>query len=117
WCGRSYFKAGYARMTFKELLKADIETTFLNKKEFADKHEVEGKIILCMFENESLREKTGVSESAISEAECLLYAKCEDLPIRKGFGSSLIVDGIDYMVLFWDENEGIASISLSIGTG
>ena len=97
---------------FKDMVAKDRDI-FLNIDELGEEHEVSGKTIICVFDDKALRERQGGAELAVAESSILLYAKCEDLPNRKGFGAELMVDGRPYMVNTWDEDMGIATVTLS----
>ena len=98
--------------TFKEMVAKDRDI-FLNLDEFGEEHDVSGKPIICVYDDNSLRARQGGAELAVSESLIQLYAKCEDLPNRKGFGAELMVDGRPYLVNTWDEDMGMATITLS----
>lgn len=97
---------------FKDMVSRDRDV-FLNLDELGEEHEVAGETITCVFDDKALRERQGGAELAVAESSILLYAKCEDLPGRKGFGAELMVDGRPYIVNTWDEDMGIATIALS----
>ncbi len=100
-------------MSFKEMLKSDIENVFLNTDEFASTHTIEGKEITCIFDDEALRERQSGSELGVSESDVLIFAHTDDLPSKKGAGEHVNVDGIEYIVNTWDENMGMTQIALS----
>ena len=97
---------------FKDMVAND-RNIFLNLDELGEEHDVADKTITCVFDDQTLRERQGGAELAVAESSILLYAKCEDLPSRKGFGAELMVDGRPYNVITWDEDMGIATVVLS----
>lgn len=97
---------------FKDMVARDRDI-FLNLDELGEEHDVAGKPITCVFDEEALRERQGGAELAVAESSILLYAKCEDLPSRKGFGAELMIDGRSYFVNTWDEAMGMAIVALS----
>lgn len=97
---------------FKDMVSRD-RNVFLNLDELGEEHEVADKTITCVFDDTALQERQGGAELAVAESSILLYAKCEDLPSRKGFGAELMVDGRPYFVNTWDEDMGMATIILS----
>ena len=97
---------------FKDMVAKDRDI-FLNLDELGEEHDVSDKTIICVFDDKALRARQGGAELAVAESSILLYAKCEDLPSRKGFGAELMVDGRPYIVNTWDEDMGIATITLS----
>lgn len=98
---------------FKEMVAKDRDI-FLNLDELGEEHDVSDKTIICVIDDEALRKRQGGAELAVAESSILLYAKCEDLPSRKGFGAELMVDGRPYIVNTWDEDMGMATIALSV---
>lgn len=99
-------------MSFKEDIKSDINGVFLNLEEFAEKHRVEGKEIICILDNNKGQPKNDGSMYDLAEADLVIIAKSIDLPARKEAGSVLNLDGRELTVNFWDEQNGITVISL-----
>ena len=97
---------------FKDMVAKDRDI-FLNLDELGEEHDVSGNTITCVFDDQTLRERQGGAELAVAESSILLFAKCEDLPSRKGFGAELMVDGRPYIVITWDEDMGMATVTLS----
>ena len=97
---------------FKDMVEKDRDI-FLNLDEMGEEHDISGSTITCVFDDKALRERQGGAELAVAESSILLYARCEDLPARKGFGAELMVDGRPYLVNTWDEDMGIATVTLS----
>ena len=100
-------------MTFKEMLESDIKNVFLNIDELGSLHLIEGKEIICIFDDEALRERQAGAELGVSESSLLIFANTGDLPCKKGAGEHLLVDHKEYLVDTWDENMGMTQIALS----
>lgn len=98
---------------FKEMVARD-RNVVLNGDEFGELHEIEGEEITCVIDAIEAKESKGGTEYATAQSCKVLFAKCEDLPRRKGYGAELMVDGIPYTVQSWDEDGGIATITLGI---
>ncbi len=98
-------------MTLKDEITIDIDDVFLNLGDFAEIHLVEGKEILCVLDDESLKTRQGSAEIGIDEGTLLLFAKAEDLPKKKK-GGLLKVDHKIYMIDDWKVNFGMAEIVL-----
>lgn len=99
---------------FKEMVASDLEKVFLNIDEFGEEHEIDGKKIICVIDDNALRKRQGGTENAIANAEKMIFARSEELPVPKGYGAELMLDGIPYIVNTWDEDMGLATIVLSI---
>lgn len=97
---------------FKDMVAKDRDI-FLNLDELGEEHDVADKTIICVLDDKALRDRQGGAELAVAESSILLYAKCEDLPSCKGFGAELMVDGRPYIVNTWNEDMGIATVTLS----
>lgn len=102
-------------MTFKELLIADIDNVFLNFEEYGEEHIIDGKQVICVFDEDKLTERQGSNELAVSDSSILLFAKQDDLPRRKVNGDKLVIDGKVYEVDDWKVNFGMAEVVLSHG--
>lgn len=98
-------------MTLKDEIANDINNVFLDLNDFAEEHLVEGKKILCVIDNDTLKTRQGTAEIGIDESTLLLFAKVEDLPKRKK-GGLLNVDHKQYMIDDWKVNFGMAEIAL-----
>lgn len=101
-------------MDFKEMLNFDLENTFLNLEEFGEEHEIDGENVVCVIDSDNLREKQGLASKAIAEADKMLFVKSEDVPYQKGYGETLMLDGVPYVVQTWDSNMGLTTITLTI---
>ena len=99
-------------MTLKDEIANDINLVFLALDDFAEEHLVDGKKILCVIDNDSLKTRQGTAEIGIDESTLLLFAKVEDLPKKKK-GGLLNVDHKQYMIDDWKVNFGMAEIALS----
>lgn len=97
---------------FKAMVEADRRRTFLNLAEFGEEHCVEGKTIMAIFDDDTLKERQGGQELGVAESSVLLFAAVEDLPARRPAGEGLNVDGREYIVNDWREDMGIATIAL-----
>lgn len=101
-------------MNFKEMAAADLDNVFLNLDEFGEEHEIEGSIVICIIGSDLLRNKQEGTYYVLTDAEKMLLAKSEDLPSPKGYGDTLMVDGIPYIVQSWKEDMGLTTVTLGI---
>ena len=102
---------------FKDMVASDIDSVFLNPDELGEEHEVDGRTIICVIDDDGLLDKQGGAVFAVGQSSKTIYAKCEDLPNRKGYGSELMVDGVPYMVNTWYESFGMATVNVFISVG
>lgn len=97
---------------FKELVEKDNEMVFMDMDIFAEEHRVATETIPCIIQDDTLQE--GTSEFPITKNVKTLHAQSRDLPDEMGYGETLMVDGVPYMVLSWKQNMGMATITLDI---
>jgi len=97
---------------FKNQIEKDLQT-FINFNEFGEEHVIEGKKIIIVLDDDKLIERQSGAELGITGSTLLFYAKTKDLPKKKAFGLSLMVDGREYLVDSWTETAGIAQVVLS----
>ena len=98
-------------MSLKDEILNDINNVFLNLEDFAEEHIIDGKPVICMFDDDALKVRSGSNELSVSESTLLLFAKDSDLP-RKVVGDDLLIDGRIYVVDDWKVNLGIAEVAL-----
>lgn len=101
-------------MNFKNAVAADINSVFLNPDEFAETHNVEGKDISIIIDNEKLTELKTKSQfaSQITQAEMLIYVKNSDLGYVPAKDSMLEIDSNIYTVNMCTDSEGMLEIVL-----
>ena len=98
-------------MSFKDDILNDINNVFLNLEDFGEEHIIDGKPVICMFDDDALKIRSGSNELSVSESTLLLFAKVSDLP-RKVVGDDLLIDGRIYVVDDWKVNLGVAEVTL-----
>ncbi len=102
-------------MTFKEQLRDDVGTVFLNTDEFASVHTVNGKQIPTLVDNIELidREKKAKSNmDGVTTRTTLIYVKARDYGALPPVGSVVRLDGSAYRVTDSTNEDGVYSIHL-----
>lgn len=99
-------------ISFKEMVANDRRNIFLDLDKFGEEHRVEGKTIVVVIDDSTLRERQGGQELSVAESSLLLIAAAEDLPVRRPAGQGLNVDGREYLIDDWSEDMGVATIAL-----
>ncbi len=99
-------------MGFKEDLTTDLDTTFFNNEELSSLHIINGKEIECVFDDSKLREKQGGADVAITESCALLFVKISEIGPKQTAGTPINIDGRPYFVDEWDEDMGMATLTL-----
>lgn len=97
---------------FKDMVAADIPSVFLNPLEFGEKFRIEGREIYIVVDNDELKERQGGQDLAVAESATLFYARTADLPPRRAAGESLNVNGRECIVDDWQEDMGMATVTL-----
>lgn len=98
-------------MSLKDEILNDIDNVFLNLEDFGETHEIDGKSVVCVIDDDALKIRSGSNELSVSESTLLLFAKESDLP-RKVVGDKLLIDGRIYVVDDWKVNLGMAEVAL-----
>lgn len=102
-------------MTFKDVIAADIKTTFMNLDEFSDTHEVNGVQMPCQVDNNEqiYREKRYAAHmDGIFVNQKLIYVAAADFGALPKVGAMLTLDGKRYRVTDAIDECGVYSISL-----
>lgn len=103
--------------TLKDLIEKDINDVFLEFNDFAVKRNIEGKEILVVEDKDILKELKSGMLNEIDEADIAFFASVEDLPPKKGYGTVIDYEGYDYFVISWQEDYGMALITIKKNGG
>ena len=98
--------------SFKNMMAAD-RGIFLNIDEFGDKHEIEGRTITAVLDEETFDESKKGEDIGLASFDSVLFARVEDLPRQRPSGESLNVDGRECTIISWRSDAGMATIYLS----
>ena len=102
-------------MNFKELVAQDTKKVFLNPDEFGEEHEIDGKMVMVIVDNNEQieRQKRVVSNSdGVFVKEILFYASKESIGNLPVIGRVMRFDKKSYAVTDAIDENGIYSISL-----
>ena len=99
--------------SFKEQVLVDLQNTFIDIDTFGEVHNVEGKDIKVVFDDDKLVQRQGGAELGVAESDLLLFALSSDLPPKKGPGSAINIDGREYVVNDWREDMGLSTVTLT----
>lgn len=97
-------------MSVREQSESDLGL-FFNVDEFGEVHRVEDREVTVVLDEEVLKEQNPAFD--LGQVDLVLYARVADLPPRKGPGSSLMIDGCEYLVVEWRESVGLATVQLA----
>ena len=97
---------------FKDSVDRDRLTVFLDLAFFAETYRIEGKEIPIVLDNDELKERQAGQDISIAESATLFYARAEDLPPRRAPGENLNINGRECLVDDWQQDMGIATVTL-----
>lgn len=90
----------WKRPTFKDCAAADINLAFFNMDEFAEMHDIDGKDMMVVFEEDGLKEHSSHWEygskqsldTGLYDALAVLYIRAADYGPRPKIGKRLVMD-------------------------
>lgn len=103
------------RPTFKELLRQDVKTVFLNPVEFGEEHMVNGKKMLIIIDDNELTEREKRIQShmdGIYKKQTLIFVSALDYGPLPGPGKPVVIDNIHFIVTDSMNEGGVYSIHL-----
>lgn len=102
--------------SFKDVLKGDIKSVFLNFSEFGEEHKINGeKVLIIIDENELTEREKRVRQNMdveLHRKQLLFYVAAEDFGPLPSPGNFLDLDGKGYEITEANNEDGIYSISL-----
>lgn len=102
-------------ITFKDAVKSDIKRVFINPKEFADIHEVNGEEVSLVVDTNLISEYRDTKANPISGVFLntkVLYVHAEDLGYSPVEGEILTLDGIMHIVRSVSMEHGVLVITI-----
>lgn len=103
--------------SFKDQIKADL-AVFLNDREFADGHTIDGKkMTVLVDENELLerdKSRLGTHADGLYKARRLIYVSKDEFGPRPANGRQLNFDGRIFRVEDCTEEDGMLAIELGV---
>lgn len=106
-------------MTFKEQIALDNKNVFMNFDEFAEKHLINGKEMLCLVDGNEMidREKRyqykrSLYADGVYIKELLIYVKAEDFGQLPAIGRTVYLDKKSYIISDAVDEDGIYSLCL-----
>lgn len=102
-------------LTFKEIMRRDVKTVFLNPAEFGERHIVNGKSMLIIIDDNELTEREKRMKShmdGIYKKQTLVYVSAIDFGPLPGVGKPVKVDGVTFIVADSLNEGGVYSLHL-----
>lgn len=103
------------RKSFKEVMKDDVNNTFMNVDEFADMHTVDGKEIPVLVDDNEIIEREKKMKSnmdGVYVKQKLIYVKADDFGSLPAIGRQIVFDGKRYMVTDSTDEGGVYTITI-----
>lgn len=107
-------------MTFKDIVKKDVKSVFLNTEEFSEIHTVNGKQMAVQIDNnEQIEREKRYNQhmDGIYVKQLLIYVAAEDYGPMPKQGASVSLDKKMYRVSDAISEDGIYSITLEANRG
>lgn len=105
--------------SFKDQLKADIKNVFFNTSEFADMHDIDGKLIPAIIDDEIMEEYENLKDynyDGMYKVKLIVFVSLDSLEKIPVAESSLKVDGRKYFVLGTSKPDGMLKLILGVST-
>jgi len=102
-------------MTFKEILRQDAKTVFLNPEEFGEEHIVNGKKMFIVIDDNELTEREKRMKShmdGIYKKQTLIYVNALDFGPLPGVGKPVRIDNATFIISDSINEGGIYSLHL-----
>lgn len=96
-------------MSWLNDMERDLDEVFF--QEFATDHTVEGKRISCIIDSDQAKPRD--PEFDLGQADFVLRLRKADAPKRKSAGAYLNLDGREFMVVSWVEQDGEHIVALT----
>lgn len=103
------------RSIFKQIIRNDANSVFLNQQEFGELHNVDGRtmtIISDMFEQLERRKTVSDSIDGIYENTDLIYVRADEYGRLPASGKVLNLDGRPFRIVNATDEDGIYSIEI-----
>ena len=96
---------------FKDLLQQDLNT-FFNPDEFGEMHNIDGKEVNVIVDNDKLQERSKKEFDGLSVGELLYYVKVSDLIKKPIQDAPQLFDKKPYLIFNVREDNGVYEIIL-----
>lgn len=102
-------------MSFKDIVRSDIDNVFMNPDEFGTMHTVNGKRMVVVIDNNELIERAKRINSHMDGMyvkSTLIYVKAKDFGALPQVGGAVDLDGKTFRVTDATNEDGLYSIHL-----
>ena len=101
--------------SFKDIIKEDTSTTFINTNEFSNIHNIDGRDMPVQIDDNEIieREKKANSKmDGVYVKQKLIYVKADDFGALPAIGRQIMLDGKRYLVVDSTDEYGVYTITL-----
>nr|DAN92289.1 MAG TPA: ATP-binding sugar transporter [Caudoviricetes sp.] len=101
--------------SFKDIIKEDISTTFINTDEFSDIHNIDGRDMPVQIDDNEIIEREKKANSnmdGVYVKQKLIYVKADDFGALPAIGRQIMLDGKRYLVVDSTDEYGVYTITL-----
>jgi hypothetical protein len=99
---------------FKDAIKKDVKSVFMNGEEFAENHTINGQIVTCIIDKdintEAQSAKGNITLEGVFVNTVTIYVSSDDIETRPVEGERLNVDGSFHVVRNVSDENGILAI-------
>lgn len=96
------------------MIASDLDT-FINSDDFAELHNVDGSVILCVLENDTHLQQSNTIDTGVSGVDAVLFVKTDELVNQKEYGEHISIDDDTYTVVKFEDNLGMTRLELQKG--
>lgn len=101
-------------MSLKDIIASDLDI-FINSDDFAEPHNVDGSVILCVLETDTYMQQSNTIDTGVSEVDAVLFVKTDELAEKKEYGEHINIDDDTYTVVKYEDNMGMTRMELQKG--
>lgn len=103
------------KKSFKELVQADISDVFLRLDEFADTHNVNGKEMPVLIDDNEIIERAKKAQftmDGVYAKQKLIYVKADDFGSLPAIKQAIMLNGKRYLVTDATDEQGVYAITM-----
>lgn len=105
--------------SFKDLIKEEVRTVFINEKEFGEIHTLDGQEVTIIIDNNELTERTKYRSkdeytTGIYADEILFFISQKQMEDKPRIGRIIKLDGKEYIVTNVEDESNMYAITIGV---
>lgn len=107
------------KKSFKDIVKEDVDKTFIREDEFADTHIVNGKEMLVVVDDFEIIERARKGQftmDGVHVRQKLIYVKANEFGALPAIRQAIMFDGKRYLVTDATDEQGVYAITMEANT-